>query len=191
VTAKKPQRKPSLDEIKAVVEEVARVGQAFVDGDLCRQAYQPHAETFMTGDDMDFNPQTTVPLKKTLLRLERVSRLPCGTTLWRRRPDDPGSGEALLFGSASSPLAGGKPGNRGYKPPRMTREMAAGFLKGRTAWRLNYQAGRAARTMADRGQAIAARGLKRPCIVERFVPIRDSMGEVAAVLEVFAAAVTD
>ena len=182
-------RRLTLAEIKAELAEVARIGQVFVDGDLCRKAYQPYAETFMTGDDMDFNPETTVPLKKTLLRLERVSRVACSTTLWRRRPDDPSSGEALFFGTTSSPLAGGKPSNRGYKPPKMTPELKAAFLQGKSVWKVNRREVSAALTMHDRGQAVAARGIQGPCIVERFVPIRDSMGEIAAVLEVFAAAV--
>ena len=187
--AKKTTRKLTLAEIKAELAEVGRIGQVFVDGDLCRNAYQPYADTFMTGDDMDFNPETALPLKKTLLRLERVSRVPCSTTLWRRRPDDPSSGEALFFGTASSPLAGGKPGNRGYRPPKMTPELKAVFLEGKTVTKVDRKHVGAALTMYDRGQAARCKDVKAPCIVERFVPIRDSMGEIAAVLEVFAAAV--
>lgn len=184
-----PERTPikmSLADLKAELAQVARIGQAFVDGDLCRQVYQPGAETFMTGDDMDFNPEACVPLKKTLLRLERVSKAPCSTTLWRRRPDDPAAGEALIYGSLGSPLGGGKPGNRGYKPPRMVPQLAAAFMKGRAAWRSGRHPNAA--EMADRGQAVPVRGVKGLVMVEHFVPVRDSMGEIAAVLEVFAAA---
>jgi len=189
VTAKRKDRKLTLAEIKAELAEVARIGQVFVDGDLCREAYQPYAETFMTGDDMDFNPAAGVPLKQVLLRLERVSRVPCSTALWRRRPDAPSSAEALLFGTTSSPQAAGKPANRGYVPPKMTRELAAAFLEGKSVTTVNRKAVGSARVMHDRGQAAPAKGIARPCVVERFVPITDSMGEIAAVLEVFAAAV--
>ena len=189
MTAKKTAKRLTLAEIKAELAEIARIGQVFVDGDLCRKAYQPYAETFMTGDDMDFNPAAAVPLKQTLLRLERVSRVPCSTALWRRRPDAPSSGEALLYGTTSSPQAGGKPGNRGYVPPKMTRELAAAFLEGKSVTKVNRKAVGSARVMYDRGQAAPAKGIKGPCVVQRFAPITDSMGEIAAVLEVFAAAV--
>ena len=102
-------KKLSLDEIAAELAEVARIGEVFVDGELVKNAYMAYAVNFMCGDDMDYNPVTTVPLKKTLMRLERLSRVPCSTTIWRRRPDDPKSGEALLSGFMTSPQGGGKP----------------------------------------------------------------------------------
>lgn len=176
----------TLAEIKRELAEVARIGQAFVDGDQARAAYHPHADAFRQGDDMDFNPETTVPLKKTLLRLERVSRIPCSTTLWRRRPDDPSAGEALLFGSQASPSATGKPG-RTYVPPKLTPELKKAFLNRQAAWKTNRKA--AVTEYAERGAGVRAKGLKVDCIVEHFVPVTDSMGEVAAVLEVFTAAV--
>ena len=99
----------TLKEVKAELAEVARIGQAFVDGDACRKLWAPKAQTFMTGDDMNYDNAATVPVKKTLFRLERLARVACSVALWRRRPDRPDSGEALLFGSCGTPEGANKP----------------------------------------------------------------------------------
>ena len=175
----------TISDIKRELMEVARVGQMFVDGDACRRALQPYAQTFMTGDDLDFDPEVCVPLKKTLLRLERLSRVPCSTALWRRRPDMPECVEALLFGSYSSPMSDGKPPNRGYQPPQMFPEIRGAFVDGKAAWKI----------MRRKAGVLIERGLFRPVVdtrsdtvLELFVPVKDSMGEIAAVLEVFTVA---
>jgi hypothetical protein len=175
----------SLAAVKRELAEVARVGQAFLDGDLARKVYHPHSEKFMCGDDMDFDPEAFMPLKKTMLRLERLCRVPCATTLWRRRPDRPDRGEATIFGSYGSPHGGDKPANRGYEPRPMFPELARAFLRGKPGWKLtrDWRAG----SMAERGLGVRIAGVKRPTFVELFVPVKDSMGEIAAVLEVFAA----
>jgi hypothetical protein len=182
-------RKMSVQEIAAELAEVARVGEAFIDGELVRAAWMPYAQNFMAGDDMDYNEVTTTPLKKSLMRLERLSRVPCSTVIWRRRPDDPGSGEAVLLGSYGSPQTGNKPGNRGYKPPRMTRELAAIFVKGKgRVIKVDRSPAMHLLRMEMRGLGVPARGVKGRACVQVYAPIRDSMGEVAGVLEVFTAA---
>jgi hypothetical protein len=175
----------SLAEVRRELAEVARVGQMFMDGDLARRVYHPHAECFMKGDDMDFNPEAFLPLKKTMMRLERLARIPCGTTLWRRRPDMPECGEAAIYGCFASPLGGSKPANRGYQPQPMFPELAAAFLKGRCTWKTTPA--RSADIMAERGMGAAVRGVNGPAFIEHFVPVKDSLGEIAGVLEVFAA----
>jgi len=186
-------RKLSMAELKRELAEVARVGQMFLDGDLARRVYHPHAVNFLCGDDMDFDPQAFMPLKKTLLRLERLARVPCATTLWRRRPVSPGKapdrGEALIFGGFGSPHGGSKPANRGYQPEKMFPELARAFLKGQNAWKVTRSRG--AGYMAERGLGVKVKGLKGPAFIELFVPVKDSMGEIAAVLEVFAATAGD
>ena len=172
-------------EVKRELAEVARVGQMFLDGDLVYEAYHPHSKTFMCGDDMDFNPEAFLPLKMTMLRLERLSRVKCATTLWRRRPDMPDRGEAVVLGSYGSPHAGDKPAAHGYQPKPMFPELASAFLKGRAAWKITRVPG--AKNIAERGMGVKIRGLKVPVFVELFVPVKDSMGEISGVLEVFAA----
>lgn len=179
----------TLAEIKAELDRVARIGEVFVEGDLCRRAWQPHAETFMDGDDMDYNPETTVPLKKTLLRLERVCPFPCAVALWRRRPDFPDSGEALLYGSHGSLYDTGKPATRGrYRPPAMTPEMKTVFLEGRSVWTVRAN-GKDLATLRSRGLFVPASDVKTDRSIQRFVPVKDSLGDVAAMLEVFTVAI--
>ena len=174
----------TLNDVKHELAEVARVGQMFVDGDACRKLWAPGHEKFMAGDDLNYDNDVTVPVKKTLLKLERLCRVPCSTTLWRRRPDDPESGEALLYGSFGTFEGTEKPPNRGYVPPRMTPEMRTGFLQGRPAWKVRRKA-KGVRVLIDRGLFHPVADVRGATTVQHFVPIRDSMGEIAALLEVF------
>ncbi|MDD4891431.1 MAG: hypothetical protein PHU85_16040 [Phycisphaerae bacterium] len=49
-------------------------------------------------------------------------------------------------------------------------------------------AGSAGATIAARrGLSVSVRGVRAPAFIELFVPVKDSMGEIAAVLEVFIA----
>ncbi len=187
---KKKPRKLSLDEIATELAEVARVGEVFVDGELVKNVYMAYATNFMCGDDMDYNPVTTVPLKKTLMRLERLSRVPCSTTIWRRRPDDPRSGEVALSGFMTSPQGGSKPANRGYVRPRMSPELAAIFVKGKArVIKVDKKPSMTAHIMNVRGRSTPAKGVKGYAMVQVYVPVKDSMGEVVGVLEVFTSAV--
>lgn len=178
----------TLADIKDELSRVARVGELFVDGDLCRKAWKPHAETFMRGDDMDYNPEAVVPLKKTLLRLERI--FPCCTTLWRRRPDMPEAQEPLLYGSYSSPDGIMKPPNRGYEPPTMTPEIKSVFLKAKPAWKTKV--GRnGERGLGPKTPRVATRDIKNPMLIQHYVPVKDSLGDVAAALEIFVVAMPE
>ena len=174
--------------VKRELAEVARIGQAFVDGDLCRKIYRPIGETFTNSDDIDFEPATCVPLKQTLMKLERLARIPCVCALWRRRPDMPEVGEPTLFGSFASPMhiyrAPMSGSTRKFEPPSMFQELASAF-HGRATWKITGSA--TAVGVARRGLCTGVRGVAAPAFIEYFVPVRDSMGEIAAVLEVFIA----
>ena len=176
----------SLAAVKRELAEVARIGQAFVDGDLCRRIYRPIGETCTNSDDIDFEPATCVPLKQTLMRLERLARIPCVCALWRRRPDMPEVGEPTLFGSVASPMhiyrAPMSGGTRKFAPPSMFAELASAF-QGRATWKITRSA--AAVDAARRGLCASVRGISKPVFIECFVPVKDSMGTITAVLEVF------
>jgi hypothetical protein len=177
-------KKMTLNDVKRELAEVARIGQAFVDGDACRKLWAAGHEKFMAGDDMNYDNDVTVAVKKTLFKLERLSRVPCSTTLWRRRPDDPDSGEALLFGSFGTFEGAEKPANRGYVRPRMTPQMRKGFVNGQPAWKVRRQV-KGMKVNIDRGLFHPVADVPGRTTVQHFVPIKDSMGEVAALLEVF------
>jgi hypothetical protein len=178
----------SLDDVKRELAEVARIGQVFVDGDLCRKIYRPIGETFTNGDDIDFEPATCVPLKQTLMKLEGLARIPCVCALWRRRPDMPKVGEPTLFGSYASPMHIYRPPMSGstkkFEPPEMFAELKEAF-RGRAVWKITPSA--TAITAARRGFGAPVRGVAPSTFIELFVPIKDSMGAIAAVLEVFIA----
>ncbi|MBA4387463.1 MAG: hypothetical protein C0404_05740 [Verrucomicrobia bacterium] len=175
-------KKISFADARKELTELARIGQAFIDGDLCRQILKPYAEKFMKGDDLDLNPEACVPLKKTLIRLERLARIPAATTLWRRRPDMPDRGEAVLLGGARSVYTDMKPANRGYEPPKMFKELQAAFLRSATAWKMQPES-KGGKLPYAATQPV--RGYKGTGVLSVFVPVKDSMGENAAVLEVF------
>jgi len=177
-------RKLTLDEIKYELAEVGRVGQIFIEGDLCYELLQPYAVNFMKGDDMDYNPEAGVPLKKTLLRVEKFARVKCSTTIWRRRTDLPDRGEAILLGRViGSPDAGDKPANRGYNPPKLSKELQAVFLRKRSVWKQNPKSSNI-RQQLQRGVFVQTDEVTEPTTLQYYVPVYDSMGEVAAALEV-------
>lgn len=176
-------KKLAMAEVKRELSEIARVGQMFIDGDLCRKVLKPHSEKYMKGDDLDFDPDNFIPVKKTLIRLERLCRVPVSTTIWRRRPDMLDRGEALLHGAVRSIEADVKPANRGYEPAKLTKELKTAFLKGKPAWKL----AKGVRSDLVRSHQVQpVKGFKGEAVLSLFVPVKDSMGENAAVLEVFA-----
>jgi hypothetical protein len=174
--------------VKWELADVARIGQSFVDGDLCRNLYRPGREAFTNSDDIDLDPATCVPLKQTLTKLERLARIPCVCALWRRRPDMPRVGEPTLFGAYPSPMHIYRPPMSGstekFDPPFMFAELATAFA-GQPAWKITRST--AATLAARRGLCVNVRGMRQPAFIEYFVPIKDSMGAVTAILEVFIA----
>ncbi len=180
----------TMAQVKEELRRVAHIGEIFVDGDLCRNLWQSDSQAFMKGDDMNYNAEVGVPVKKTLLRLERTGPFPCSCALWRQRTDMPGSGEALLFGSQGSPYSDGKPSNKNYVPPKMTREMEKVFKKGKPAVSVN-SVGRGFYGLKSTGISVRVSDVKQPLTVHVFVPVKDSMGEIAAALEVFVLATSD
>ncbi len=174
----------TLDEVKAELAAIARLGQMFIEGDECRKMYTPDSQAFMSGDDLNFDAGVTAPIKKHLLRLEQLCRIPISTTLWRRRPDLPDCGEAHLFGSVRAFDAVKSPPNRGYRPQKMFRELRRVFLEGKPAWK-TVDSRPGAELLIDRGLFLPTKETNPNPTVRYFVPIEDSMGEVAAALEVF------
>jgi hypothetical protein len=180
MTTKASQTIPSLNEIKANMLEIARIGQAFIDGDLCRNMLRPHAETFAGGDDFDLNPDACVPLKKTMFRLERLSRFVCSTAIWRRRPDMPDRCEPILFGAAGSPGSSDKPPVRNYQPPLLFPELKTALFGGKHAFKRKKIS-----TILHKRMPQPAKDVTGDELLRLFVPIKDSMGNIAAVLEIF------
>jgi hypothetical protein len=182
-------KRMTLKQIRCELENVARAGTLFVDGDLCARLLRPYAERFTNGDDLDLCPETATPVKKALMRLERFSRVPCSTAIHRVRPDMPARYETLLIGFCGSPVTSPVPPHRGrYLPPRLADvPELRGAFRGRPGGRV-LRGAPVGRIMRTRKCAVLARGVRGTAIVEIFTPLFDCMGKVTAVLEVFACA---
>ncbi len=180
-------RKMTLSEIREELDNVARAGEIFVDGDLCADLLMPYANLFTNGDDMDLNNETGEQVKKALMRLERFSRIPCSTAIHRIRPDMPGRYETLLLGFCGSPATTPVPPFQAeYKPPKTSSIPAlASAFKGKRDSR-TMRGHIVAKRMTTRKRAVRPKGACKFAVVEVFAPIKNSMGEVTAVLEVFA-----
>ena len=180
---KQPKLKPmTLPEVKAELAETARIGTVFMDGDLCHKMLRPYAVNFLDGDDFDLDPEGCVPIKKTLIRIERVSRVRCVTAVWRRRPDVPDCGEPLLFGSYSAVEGPSKISAR-YKPGAMFPALRRALADGKPGWKITRCS---QPILVTRGFAQPVSDGSEGRVVACFVPIRDSMGDIAAALEVYA-----
>ena len=168
------------------LERIARIGQLFIDGDACEKALRPAARDWTDGDDLDYNFDVSLPLKKVLLRLERVEGgkglegVRCYAVIWRRRPDDEEKAEVLLAGSRGSPYGRG--------PMPMPAPLRRALLEGKTAVG-QIPARRYLQMLArpyghvwmvDRDDFVSS-GL--PVVLSFFAPIRNSLGEVVAALE--------
>jgi hypothetical protein len=162
--------------------EAARIGALFIEGEDCINALTPESRTWTNADDINFDAAVAVPLKKTLLRIERIERFPYFAILWRRRPDDPQRVEVLLAGSKNSALGGGK----GQCPPIFP-ALRKVFDKGKPAEmavsRPQWESSTTFRFghvwIVDNDSLL--RSGKR--VVSVFVPIRDSLEQVVAALE--------
>jgi hypothetical protein len=162
------------------LKRVAALGQLFIDGDDCEAVLRPAARTWTSGDDIDYDFDVSTPLKQTIFRLERVESFVYEAVLWRRRPDDPKKAEVLLAGRKGSPYGRGPmPMFAALRQALVAGRSALGVLS-RTDYlkRLNPASGHV--WMADR-ESLLRTGLDR--IVSVFVPIRNSLGETTAALE--------
>jgi hypothetical protein len=176
---------PSIDSVRTELAEAVRAGCMFIEGDLINTAFRPYAVTFLKGDDLDMNPDSVVPLKKTLLRTERFCTLHCSSVLWRKRPDMADRIEPILYGSIASPLAIDKVSNWGYKPLEMSMDFKKVFKLRKSVWLMNRLAEDKLSILLNRGYYCKVKGAKYICIARYISPVSDSMDDVVGALELF------
>lgn len=140
----------------ARLAEVARLAQIFIDGELLGQLLTPQGFAGASGDDVDYQHQPFITLKKLLLRLEQTppDGSPVYVNVWRQRPDDATRGEPLVAGMKVSLF--------GFDVVPMPRAMRAAMLNQRTS------------TEQHPGGAVSI-----------FAPLYDSLHRVAGAVEVF------
>ncbi len=90
--------KKSRKDLTIPLEEVARIGLLFLDGDAFEKVLPEKCLTYHGGDDLDYNEEEFNQLKITLMKIERI-RAGVAAVLWRRRPDAPENGEVLVAAS--------------------------------------------------------------------------------------------
>ena len=139
--------------------ELARVALAVLDIEAARDCILPHSRVEISPDDFAYDIDLCNSLKRGLLRLERLTDLPLSSAVWRLRPDNPGVADLVLAGSAYTP-----PFSGWEKFPIPTPEAMQQAFEGKpsAAW-------------SDDG---------RFCSV--FAPLRDSLDDIVAVLELCA-----
>jgi hypothetical protein len=74
------------------LDEVARVATVMMDGDLCQRIVTPRALEYMfkddprdhwlAGDNYDVHDEAFISVKKTLIRLSRLTPVACDANLW-------------------------------------------------------------------------------------------------------------
>lgn len=149
--------------IAARLLELARVSIAILDGDAARDCLKPTSRIEISPDDYEYEADLCDALRRGLLRLERLSDLDLQTGVWRLRPDKPGMADLLLAGMGYPRQFSGWDKYLIPIPPAM--QQAFG--------------GEPGTVFSDDG---------RWCSV--FVPLRDSLDDIVAVLE-FCAALGD
>jgi len=140
--------------------ELSRVALAVIDIEAARDCLLPAAHVAVSDDDFGYHIDLCNAVKKGLLRLERLTDLDVATAIWQLRPDQPGSAHLVLAGSTYTGqlVSWDKYTLPLPDPMRQAFDGAPGLL------------------FSDDG---------RWCSV--FAPLRDSLDDIVAVLEVCAA----
>ena len=140
--------------------ELSRVALAVIDIEAARDCLLPAAHVAVSADDFGYHIDLCNAVKKGLLRLERLTDLDVATAIWRLRPDQPGAAHLVLAGSTYT-----------------------GQL---VSWdKYTLPLPEAMRQAFDGAPGALFSDDGRWCSV--FAPLRDSLDDIVAVLEVCAA----
>ena len=160
--------RPSLKKIVAALKETARVASVMVDGEVAGRIISDRAHHYIanpdpqfryaTGDYYDVDHASFLSMKKTLLRLERLADFPCNASLWVRVK---GLADHVTVAVQNGSL------HRYWKWAEHKRELA----------------GEMAECFAS-GEVTPAP--EDDDLVTVMAPVRDSLGEVVAVVELTA-----
>jgi hypothetical protein len=160
----------------------ARIGALFIEGEDVQNLLVPEARDWTDPDDINYDNEVGVRVKKTLLRIEQIdSTFPYHAIVWLQRQSD-GKAEIMLAGSMNSSLSLGKREN-----PEMFPELRKVLEKGKPAVKRmsNRQWEETARFRFGHAWLMSHDSLLRAGkrIVSYFQPIYDSRDEVVAALE--------
>ena len=79
--------------------ELARVALAVIDADAARDCLLPASRIEISGDDFEYDTALCNALRRGLLRVERLSDLDVQSAVWWPRPDKPGMADLMLAGT--------------------------------------------------------------------------------------------
>jgi hypothetical protein len=142
--------------VAARLLELARVSLAVLDADAVRECLLPSARLEISPDDYAYDIELCNTVRRGLLRVERLTDLEPQTAVWRLRPDQPGVADLVLAGTEYTSQFSAWAKFPIPLPPAMQQAFA----------------GEPAVAEAEDG---------RWCSV--FAPLRDSLDDVVAVLE--------
>jgi hypothetical protein len=114
------------------LEEVARIGALFVEGDFLEEVFASGRD-WQSGDDINFAHAPYIELKRAILRIEQIPDFRCFATLALIRRDDPAKAEAVVcgmrnpFGIAPIPMTPAM--RRCVKKGEVTSETANGRVR--------------------------------------------------------------
>jgi len=146
--------------VEARLLELARVALALLDVDAVRDCILPAARVEISPDDFGYDIDLCNTVRRSLLRLERLSDLAPEVAIWRLRPDKPGLADLVLAGTEYTHQFSGWEKFPIPIPPAM-----------QTAFE-----GRPASVSSADGRSLSV-----------FAPLRDSLDDVVAVLELYTA----
>ena len=144
------------DAVVARLLELARVSLAVLDADAVRECVLPESRIEISPDDYAYDIERCNTVRRGLLRVERLSDLEPQTALWRLRPDRPGEADLALAGTEYTQQFSGW----GKFPIPIPPAMQQAF---------------------DGEPGVACSDDGKRCSV--FAPLRDSLDDVVAVLE--------
>lgn len=156
------------------LDEVARVAGVMVDGDVCRRIQTPRSRDYMVkkdprdqwrdADNYDVDHRAFIETKKTLMRLARLCPGVCDVNLWMPLEHDRTRVQMMI---------------------RNVHEMSQFWT-----WGAMHQAmPPEMKRVLETGERVSAS--KRPGMWSVLAPVRDSLGDIAGIVEVVSQARPD
>lgn len=158
---------PATDPLAAELDAVARTASVMVDGDTVSRIPTARSagallkkdprDPWAAADNYDVNHEPFVATKKTLIRLSRLCSSPCNVNLWMPVPS---------------------------KPPRIQIVIRnAGEMSQFWVWgALHQEMFPEMKQVLDTGNRLTVR--RRPGMISVLAPVRDSLGDIVALVEV-------
>lgn len=156
-----------LSRLERDLDEIGRVATAMVDGDVCEHIVSDRALRYMShpdprdeyadGDNYDVNDDAFIRTKKTLMRLANLADYPVDVNLWVPLKEDPPRIQVVI---------------------RNKYEMSQFWDWGK----LNQPMFPAMKTVLETGKRLSVK--EKPGFVSVLAPVRNSLGQIVALVEV-------